>query len=631
MEDLYAWFVFLSPLIAAPIALVAGKYRKDLAGIVASLSIAISLVLSYLLYLNGSSGNIVTSQVNWFYNLDYGVFVDHLTIVMIMMVSFVSLMIHLFAMYYMKKDPNRHVYFAETAMFTAGMLGLVESSNLLEFFLFWELVGLCSYLLIGFWFFKPNATAAAKKAFIVTRVGDLLFLVGLAVLYTSLSPYSSVTADPLSISFIVSHASSLPALIGKENLTIISLLLLGGAIGKSSQFPLHVWIPDAMEGPTTVSALIHAATMVTAGIYLVARVYPLFAEAYPISLYTVAFIGSFTAIFAGTIGLVVNDLKRILAYSTISQLGYMMAALGLGGILGGEVISFSLYHLVVHAFFKALLFLTAGAILIALMDVRDVRKMGGLWRKMPITISLMFIGVVTLAAVPYTAAFFSKDTIIDASYLFYTQQNSFLFAIPWIFLEIGSFMTVLYTFRMFFLVALGKPRSHLASEAKDPSIWALLPLFPLAILSLIYGIYQSDFYNFINPSTIIPTVPLMIELIPIVFLVIGVIVTYFIYSGEAWKRIRFSAVPGYKILKNKYYLDSAFTNGIAQRGILPLSSAFSGFEYSYNRGVEALGRSVVSLGKGFRKLQSGIVENYFMVIIVTAAVVLLILELLGGL
>ncbi|EQD46237.1 proton-translocating NADH-quinone oxidoreductase, chain L, partial [mine drainage metagenome] len=291
-----------SPVLAFPISYVAGKYKRYLSGYIATISILISFILSFLVYLQlRSTSTPVYESYNWFGDINAGIYIDHLALVMILMVSFVSLMIHLFALYYMGKDPNKHVYFAETALFTGAMLGLIISSNLVEFFLFWELVGLCSYLLVGFWYFKPNASSAAKKAFIVTRVGDLLFLIGLSILYVSLA---DKIASPLSIAYIVNPASWPQILnyVGTFNLTLVGLLFMGGAAGKSAQFPLHVWIPDAMEGPTTVSALIHAATMVTAGVYLVARVYPIYTHATG-ALDFVLFIGAFTALFAGTIGI----------------------------------------------------------------------------------------------------------------------------------------------------------------------------------------------------------------------------------------------------------------------------------------------------------------------------------------
>ena len=627
------WLILLSPLLAAPVAFAAGRWKRGLSGIIASLSIAISLAISGITYFGVVSGITYYERFTWFYNLGYGIYIDHLAVAMVLMVTFVSLMIHLFAMYYMGKDPNRHVYFAETALFTAGMIGLVISSNLLEFFMFWELVGLCSYLLIGFWFFKPNATAAAKKAFIVTRIGDLLFLIGLVVLYQGLTASTVVATSqgPLNIEFLITHAGSVLNALGRTRLFFVSLMLLGGAIGKSSQFPLHVWIPDAMEGPTTVSALIHAATMVTAGIYLVARVYPLFVASGPDMLYILAILGSFTALFAGTLGIVMNDIKRILAYSTISQLGYMLAALGFYGVYGSGVIGLSVYQLVVHAFFKALLFMSAGAILIALMDLRDVRKMGGLWRRMPLTVTLLFIGSITLTAVPFTAGFFSKDAIISASWSFYQSGGTYVYGLPWVFLEIGSLMTVLYTFRMFFLVALGKPRSHLAEHAKDPSLVALLPLAALAVLSLIFGIFQGSFYDFVNGSALVlKSVPISIEIIPLVFLATGVFLTYFIYGTGLWQKVNFSAVPGYRTLKNKYYLDRLFTNVIAERGILPAAGAFGRFEDSYNSGNERAGRGVLSFGSYLRKLQTGIIENYFLVIVISISLIFIIIDLMGG-
>lgn len=611
----YAWFIFISPLIGFVLSYTVGRYHRWTAGVLASITIFLSLVFSIITFFHvRATGQPVYNSVEWFYNIHAGVYVDQLTLVMAIMVSFVSLMIHLFALYYMGgDDPNKHVYFAETSLFTAGMLGLVVASNLVLFFLFWELVGLCSYLLIGFWFFKPNAASAAKKAFIVTRVGDLLFIVGMAVLYTSLNGTSILNgASPLSIQFIITKAQLIALTIGKVKLGIVAVLLLGGAAGKSSQFPLHVWIPDAMEGPTTVSALIHAATMVTAGVYLVARVFPLFYYAAPFALYSVAILGSFTAAFAGTIGLVVNDIKRILAYSTISQIGYMLAAIGFGGIVSGSTpigyagVAYGMYHLIVHAMFKALLFMCAGAILLTLMDLRDTREMGGLWRKMPVTITLMFIGAITLAAVPPTAAYYSKDTIIDAAWVYFIASGKTVAGfLPWFFLSTGgALLTTLYTFRMFFRVALGgKPRSYLAEHARDPPVLVLVPLFFLAIPSLILGIVQRPFYSYVEQSSVLPHLvglpvvpPLAVSLVPEIYLVIGgVVVTYFIYGTDRWTRMKPFRNPAYVIVRNKYFLDYLFTRVIAERAVTGLSGAFYSFENRYNSGVDTTGKATLSL------------------------------------
>ena len=576
------------------------------------------------------SNGTVYNSYTWFYNIHAGIYIDHLTLVMALMVSFVSLMIHLFALYYMKNDPNKHIYFAETSLFTAGMLGLVVSSNLVLFFLFWELVGLCSYLLIGFWFFKPNATAAAKKAFIVTRVGDLLFLVGMAILYSSLQGFSGLGSNsPLSIPFLIQNAQAIASYIGPNVLGAVAVLFLAGAAGKSSQFPLHVWIPDAMEGPTTVSALIHAATMVTAGVYLVARVFNIFYYSAPFAMYSVVILGAFTALFAGIVGVFVNDIKRILAYSTISQIGYMLAAIGLGGVFGYGGVSFGMFHLIVHAVFKALLFMSAGAILIALMDLRDTRYMGGLWKRMPMTITLLFIGSLALIAFPYTSGYFSKDTIISASWVYYQHYGTISSLLPWLFLATGALLTTLYTFRMFFRTALGKPRSHLAEQAKDPSIFALLPLFVLAIGALGLGAIQGYFYGYIDPSYSLPSVPLAIEIIPMSLMAVGLVITFALYGTSIWQKFKFSKNPLYRIGKNKFYLDYLFTNIIAERVIVPISAGFTLFENSYNRAVNNVGSSTLKLGDLFRRIQNGVVENYFIVLIMGVSLVFIIVKLLG--
>lgn len=631
MLYIFGWLIFISPIVGAFLSFFIGHRDRRWAGIIASLSIALSLVFSILSFFRVQSSGPIENSYNWFFNINAGIYIDNLALVMVLMVSFVSLMIHLFALHYIGNDPNRHIYFAETALFTSGMLGLVVSSNLVLFFLFWELVGLCSYLLIGFWFFKPNATSAAKKAFIVTRVGDLMFLIGMAVLYFSLMGYPGLTSgvSPLDIPFLINNAQSIAAFVGPNTLGIVAVLFLGAAAGKSAQFPLHVWIPDAMEGPTTVSALIHAATMVTAGVYLIARLFPIFYYSAPFALYSVVAIGAFTAFFAGIVGIFVNDIKRILAYSTISQIGYMMAAIGLGSVIGYSGVSYGMFHLIVHADFKALLFLSAGAILLALMDLRDTRLMGGLWRRMPFTITLLFIGSLSLIAFPGTAGYFSKDSIIAASWIYFQKSGSPFAIIPWILLATGALLTTLYTFRMFFRVALGEPRSYLAENARDPKLIVLIPLFILAVGALFLGLIQPLFYTFIDSTAVVPSVPLYIEAVPITLMAIGLIVTYLIYGTDRWKNLKFEKNRLYRVAKNKFYLDTLFTNIIAERVITRLSGATAAFESSYNRGVEKVGTDTLGLGSFFRKLQSGVIENYFIFLIIGISVIFIIIELLG--
>ena len=613
--------IFLIPLIMFPVILLLGKIKREiinLSGIIATISIFISFLLSFYIYYIGKYFDYESS---WFYNFTWGIYIDPLSISMAIMVSGVSFLIHMFAIGYMGKDPNKHIYFAETTLFTGGMLGVVLSANMVMFFLFWELVGLCSYLLIGFWWFKPNAASAAKKAFIVTRVGDVLLILGLAVLYWQFIKFG----NPLSVSTIIQNAHN----VDKFQLALAGALILGGAAGKSAQFPLHVWIPDAMEGPTTVSALIHAATMVTAGIYLVARIFPIYIFALPWAGYLVLYIGAFTAFLAGTMGLVMNDIKRILAYSTISQLGYMLAALGLGIVANQSTISISIYHLIVHAFLKALLFLSAGAILYSLLDIRDIRKMGGLWKKMPITISTMFIGALTLVGFPPTAGYFSKDEIISLSYLFSTQNPGIFYS--WLLLLIGAFLTTLYTFRMFFTVALGKPKSYAAEHAKDPPWVMLIPLIILSILSLIYGVFQEQFYNYFGEKISI-TIPLYIELLPLVLVILGIYLAWIFYGSKRFSPEAVARRSGifYTIVKYKYYLDYLYTNIIADRIIVFISHTISMFDkYVVDGFVNLVGRSVNYFASITRKLQTGIVQNYATILILGLIIFLLLGKILG--
>ena len=636
-----AFMIFVLPIVMFPIILLIGKFSefgKKISGILATSGIFISFILSWYVYSKGTfsfdpSYYYFNYEFPWFANITWGVYVDPLSITMALMVSGVSFLIHMFAIGYMGKDPNKHIYFAETSLFTGGMLGLVLSANLVMLFLFWELVGLCSYLLIGFWYFKPNAASAAKKAFIVTRVGDVLLILGLAVLYWA----TINTNNTLSI---YNLDTQIPMLINKMHsnfqLALAGALILGGAIGKSSQFPLHVWIPDAMEGPTTVSALIHAATMVTAGIYLVARVYPIYIYGQPWVGFLVLYIGAFTAFLAGTIGIVVNDIKRILAYSTISQLGYMLSALGVGIVIGESTVGYSLYHLVVHAFLKALLFLSAGSILFMLLDIRDIRKMGGLWKKMPITITAMFLGALTLIGFPPLAGYFSKDAIISLSYYGYMENTSLFYA--WFLLLIGTFLTTVYTFRMFFVVSLGKPKSYAAENAKDPPWVMIVPLIILSILSIIYGVFQSDFYNFFNGvynmSTFKFDIPWYIEWLPFIFVLLGLLIAYLYYATYKLSAENFARKSGiiYKIVKNKYYLDFLFTNIIAERFMLILAKIFNLIDkYVIDGIVNGIGWIFKNLSDYFKKIQVGIVQYYAAIMLGgLIAILITVIILIGG-
>jgi NADH-quinone oxidoreductase subunit L len=399
-------------------------------------------------------------------SLDLGVLIDHLSAVMMIVVCTVSLLVQVYSIGYMKGEAGYGRYFAYMSLFSGSMLGLVISNNIAQTYIFWELVGICSYLLIGFWYRRPSAAAAAKKAFVVTRFGDLGFLAGILLLYTH---------TPSAFAFTDLKRMVDLHLFTIGSATAISLLIFSGAVGKSAQFPLHIWLPDAMEGPTPVSALIHAATMVAAGVYLVARTYFLF-EMAPDALLVVAIIGTITLFLAATMGVAENDIKRVMAYSTVSQLGYMMMALGVGGYAAG------VFHLTTHAFFKALLFLTAGSVIHA-VHTNNMKEMGGLRKRMPITALTCLAGALALAGVPPFAGFFSKDEILAAAWFSQLPGHLLFFA----FGLLSAFLTAFYVFRLWFLTFGGAPRSEQAHHAHE-SPWVMAgPLVILGTLAVIAG------------------------------------------------------------------------------------------------------------------------------------------------
>ncbi|MDD2754377.1 MAG: NADH-quinone oxidoreductase subunit L, partial [Methanothrix sp.] len=450
------------------------------------------LILSLGIFSETYPDKIIHQSMPWFANFNVGILIDPLALVMLLMVTFVVTLIHTYANGYMNGDPGAARYFAEAALFTASMLGLIYADNLLQLFIFWELVGLCSYLLIGFWYRKPSAAAAAKKAFLTTRVGDVLFLAGIILLYNNLANLNLTLAPGeylLQFPVIYAHVAQIPA----DQLTLIALGLLGGAVGKSGQFPLHVWLPDAMEGPTTVSAMIHAATMVTAGVYLVARMFPLFYAA-PYGLTAVAAVGAFTALFAATMGLTSFDIKRVLAFSTVSQLGFMMAGLGVGAAVGTFAVGVSIFHLIGHSFFKALLFLGAGSVIHA-VNTNDMREMGGVGKYMKWTMYTMLVGALSLAGFPLFTGFFSKDEIIVIAYEYGVMINF----LPYIMLVLAAVLTAIYTFRMWFSVFTGKERSDYGKH-ESPMVM-IGPLVILAVFAFGFGFAaQEDFYSYLDSN-----------------------------------------------------------------------------------------------------------------------------------
>jgi NADH-quinone oxidoreductase subunit L len=409
--------------------------------------------------------------------LEVGFLVDNLTAVMITTVTFVSLMVHVYTIGYMHDDDGYQRFFSYIALFTFAMLMLVMANNFLQLFFGWEGVGLVSYLLIGFWYKRPSATFASLKAFLVNRVGDFGFLLGIAAV---LMAFNSIDyADVFAAAPLMAKATVqiIPG-VDWSLMTVTCILLFIGAMGKSAQVPLHVWLPDSMEGPTPISALIHAATMVTAGIFMVARMSPLF-ELSPTALSFVLVIGSITALFMGFLGIIQNDIKRVVAYSTLSQLGYMTVALGVSAY------SAAIFHLMTHAFFKALLFLGAGSVIIAMHHEQDIRKMGGLWKYMPITWATFLIGTLALIGTPGFAGFYSKDSILEAVHYSHIPGAGFAyFAVM-----LGVFVTSFYSFRLYFLVFHGKERMdhHTQEHLHETPAVVTVPLILLAIPSVVIG------------------------------------------------------------------------------------------------------------------------------------------------
>lgn len=476
----HAWLI---PLLPALAFVVIGMVTRSCGRLSAAIAVSMS-ALSFLLAAGTAlavvEGNITVEapfiqKVSWFHigivQIDMGVLVDPLTAMMLMVVTTVSLLVQIYSCGYMKGDPGYGRFFAFLSLFAGSMLGLVVAVNFLQLYFFWELVGLCSYLLIGFYYHKVSAREAAKKAFMTTRVGDFGLLLGILLL--------QLTFGTLDFQALQSAVPAYVVQCGTGFLTVIALLLFVGPIGKSGQFPLHVWLPDAMEGPTPVSALIHAATMVVAGVYLVGRAMFLFAEV-PVVMNFIAWIGGFTAIFAASIAITQRQIKRILAYSTVSQLGYMMLALGVGSL------SASFFHLMTHAFFKAMLFLSAGAVMHAMAEEADIFKMGGLRKKLPVTFAAMTIGVLAIAGIPPFAGFFSKDEILAAT----AGVSTPLYVLA----VVTAFMTAFYMARLLFVTFMGEPASREAYDHAHEVGWFMrLPLLVLAVLSVFSGMWGHIF------------------------------------------------------------------------------------------------------------------------------------------
>ncbi|MFG1419125.1 NADH-quinone oxidoreductase subunit L [Xanthobacter sp. V0B-10] len=496
--------------------------------------------------------------------IDWALRIDSLTAVMLIVVTTVSSLVHLYSMGYMHEDPHRPRFFSYLSLFTFAMLMLVTADNLVQLFFGWEGVGLASYLLIGFWYEKPSANAAAMKAFVVNRVGDFGFMLGIFAVFVMTG---SVAFDQV--------FAAAPSLAGKtinflghnwDAPTVIALLLFVGAMGKSAQLLLHTWLPDAMEGPTPVSALIHAATMVTAGVFMVARMSPIF-ELSPTALDVVMLIGATTAFFAATIALVQNDIKKVIAYSTCSQLGYMFTAMGAGAY------SVGMFHLLTHACFKALLFLCAGSVINAMHHEQDMRHMGGLYKKVPFTYAMMLIGTLAITGFPFTAGYYSKDAIIESAY---ASHNAFALY-GWAMTVLAAALTSFYSWRLIFMTFHGKPHDqHHYDHAHESPVVMTLPLAVLGVGSVVagfalYGVFVGeDVHAFFRSSIFMGAenhilhamheIPELIVLAPTAMMVVGFAIAYWFYvANPRLPGALASALPGlYRFLLNKWYFDELY-------------------------------------------------------------------------
>ena len=620
MRDLL-WLIPILPFAGSLILIVAGtKLPKKLVPLVGSGSVGLSALITMSIGIDFiTSDNRIIRQVLWKwidvagFSPDFGLYLDSLSLTFIFVITFVGFLIHVYSAEFMAEDDGYARFFAYLNLFVGSMLLLVLADNLVLLYFGWEGVGLCSFLLIGFWYQEEKNGYAARKAFIITRVGDTAMAIGLFMIFKALGT--------VNIMDIQGQAPSIWT-VGSQEVTLIALLLLGGAVGKSAQLPLQSWLPDAMAGPSPVSALIHAATMVTAGVYLIARTHVIF-ELAPTAQFVVGAIGAITLLLAGFSALTQNDLKRVLAYSTISQIGYMFLALGVGAW------SSAIFHFMIHAFFKALLFLAAGAVIIALHHEHDMFKMGGLRKKLPVIYWTFLIGAASLAALPLiTAGFYSKDQIL---WLAWAGEKGN----TWFFLAalIGAFITSVYTFRMIFLTFFGDEKTHVSHV---PGSLINIPLIVLATLSTLAGFMElphslghlqlfTDFLNPLLPATIlqpeIESTEWMIQLLAAALSIGGALVAYYFYVMRPTLHTQIkSAVPQlHNFLLSGWRFDSLY-DWVFVKPFVYLSNINKNdfVDWPYNALVSVAG----FFHRMFSFTQSGILRWYLIGIVIGAITIL---------
>jgi len=622
----HAWLVPLLPALAFVIIVFLTQRSAKLSSTVSIAAMLGSFVLASAIAVGVFTNHefiekSLVYSIPWFgmegFTINVGVMLDPTSAMMLFMVTLVTSLIQIYSTGYMKDDPKYALFFSYLSLFGASMLGLVIASNLLQLFVMWELVGLCSYLLIGFYTFKVSAREAAKKAFMTTRIGDFGMLLGILFLQIKFG-----TLDLVELAAKIPMFEQFGVSLGL--LTLIAILLFMGPVAKSGQFPLHVWLPDAMEGPTPVSALIHAATMVVAGVYLIGRTLFLYVEV-PGAMTLIAIVGAFTALFAAAIAITQREIKRILAYSTVSQLGYMMLALGVGSL------SASMFHLWTHAFFKALMFLAAGSVLHALHNRADVWDMGGLIRKMPITGWTFVVGGLAIAGIPPFAGFWSKDEILVVTMEYAKNGNGIgylLFAMA----AFTAFLTAFYMWRMIFLTFFGKEK---AENHPHESPWSMtMPLIVLAIMASISGLIGTPWANiwgewihFGTPHHADPALGLMF--LSVLLAVAGIGLAYVLYYKDGEKKTAQALAqkyqPLYKLSYNKFYIDEVYA-WFTQRVVDASARLTYYFDIYFVDGiVNGLAAVTRGSGHGLRFLQTGRLQTYALVFFLAILVITIVL------
>ncbi len=628
-------YTILIPLIPLAVFLLLGIFNKKIkpgiSGYIGVLGLTASAILSFLagyqyFFVNGKVDGIYQTFVQktvWMkfsetLQIDMGVLVDPISIMMIIVVSIVSLMVHIYSRGYMKGDDGYTKFFAFLSLFSFSMFGLVLSTNLFQIYIFWELVGVSSYLLIGYYYTKPSAVAAAKKAFIVTRFADLGFLIGILIIGYYTGTYDFETLNNPEGNAIVNWAST--SFMGLSVLTWALILIFMGGAGKSAMFPLHIWLPDAMEGPTPVSALIHAATMVVAGVYLVARLFPMYyfvEDGFALNI--VAFVGAFSSLFAAIIAITQTDIKRVLAFSTMSQIGYMMLALGVSGYDGHEGVGYmaSMFHLFTHAMFKALLFLCAGSVIHAVHS-NYLKDMGGLRKYMPITNITFLIAALAIAGVPPFAGFWSKDEILVAAF----EHNKLIYFV-------GVFvagLTAFYMFRIYFGIFWGRETKYEHTPHESP-ISMTFPLIVLAFLSIVGGFIP--FSEFITPDRAGFEAHLNYPLAAIAVTVglVGIVLAWIFYKKENDLSDKFAKAFGsfYKWTYDKFYFDEIYLFVTKKILFKRVSAPIAKFDKKYVDGtMVGIGNTTVATSEKIKGLQSGRVQDYAFAFIAGVVIIALV-------